>query len=164
MRVIALACLTLSLSVTQAFADPPITTPLYGLRYTDSLKIAVEFWDATPPCTVRMYAATNAQLEATVGYPADAAVRAVQTGPDCPVWIGPDYDDDFYDNRISVCGLIVHEVGHLLGYQHVNDPASIMYPWGLPTVYGCYHRFLPRGYGQVWRADHDGVVTFASRP
>jgi hypothetical protein len=163
----ALVCVLVALvPAATARADypaPPLTRPLTGLRYTESLRIAEEFWEATPACAVRFYAATDRELRASTGRAAYAAVRDVQVGDECPVWIGPDLAAAVYDNRIDACSVIAHELGHLLGFPHDPDPGSVMYPLGPPLVYGCYRRFLPRGYGLAWREEH-GPPVWSHRP
>ena len=164
MRVIALACLTLSLSVTPAQADPPTTTPLYGLRYTDSLAIAVRFWQQPPPCHVIFYPATPQQLAQFTGREGTtAAVRSEQTGGDCPIWFSSvRFADKTYENRIDTCSDTAHELGHLLGYPHDSDPLSVMFPIGPTPVRGCVKRFLPRGRFAEWRDERGSA--YATRP
>lgn len=29
---------------------------------------------------------------------------------------------------VRACGVLIHEVGHLLGFEHSDDPANVMYP------------------------------------
>jgi hypothetical protein len=36
-------------------------------------------------------------------------------------------DTRHFPNRVY-CGIIIHEYGHLLGHDHVDNPRSIMYP------------------------------------
>lgn len=162
MRLLLVCVLAALVAPTVAAAqEPPTTTPLYGLRYTDSLAIAVAFWGAQPACTVQFYSATTRELDAFTGKPhTGAAVRSVQQGDTCPVWIGPDYEAKGYEERIWICGFIVHEDGHLLGVTypdntadpaHSLDPRSVMFAVGPPLVYGCYRRFLPHGRGVAWR-------------
>lgn len=165
MRTLILALsLTLCLSVTPALADPPTTTPLYGLRYTDSLAIAVQFWQQPPPCHIVFYPATPRELARFTGRVATtAAVRSEQSGPDCPIWFSSvRYADKTYENRIDSCSAEVHEFGHLLGYPHGSDPLSVMFPIDPPPVRGCVKRFLPRGQLAAWRDERGSA--YATRP
>ena len=48
-----------------------------------------------------------------------------------------------------VADIMTHEIGHVLGFDHVNDPDSIMYPVALNLQYGNVEtkKTLTNGYG-----------------
>jgi len=159
--------LLLALAVTAmlapaAHAEPPTDRPLTGARYAASLAAAVEFWHAAPDCTVRFYAATDAELTQWIGAGTAGGVRGVQQGDECPVWVGPEYDTASVVNRVMVCTIVTHETGHLLGYEHSSDPASVMWPALARATWPCAQRFVPRGMGAWWRETYG--AEWATRP
>jgi hypothetical protein len=150
---------------TVARADLPTNRPLQTARVTESLRIAGEFWQQQPACgVVRVFAATEAALNAgdPEGPARGESVIARSRSSDCTIWISDVLREAHFGYRIETCSDIVHEYGHLLGFRHDDGPLSVMNPV-IPTVYGCYHRFLPHGQGWWWRSWHK-TVQFAQRP
>lgn len=162
MRLLLLIALAASLLAAPAHAEPPLDRPLTGERYTASLEAAGEFWHAEPPCRVRFYAASDDELQAWLGFGVAAAVRAVQHGKECPVWIGPGREEASVRNRVEVCTITTHEVGHLLGNGHSTDPDSIMWPVLGRVTWPCWDRFVPPGSGEAWQDGFAGQ--WATRP
>lgn len=161
MRLVAVL-VALLLAPALAHAEPPLDRPLTGARYTASLTAAEEFWHATPDCEVRFYSVSEEELREWVGGSPAAAVRAVQQGDECPIFLSPTYDEPSIENRVIVCDVSVHELGHLLGYGHSTDSTSIMWPRLNAVAWPCVHRFVPRGMGAWWRMNFG--TDWATRP
>lgn len=142
-----------------ASASLPTDRPATTARAMESLRIAADFWDQ-PVADLRLYLATSDELYAMSDLRGTAAYTIGHS-----IWI-----DEWlmgrraYDDRISACNAIVHEVGHALaapiGFPNPVDPihslasSSVMRQlqpeW--KVVYGCYKRFLPRGKARAWRS------------
>lgn len=168
-RVLALSVVAFgaaALLPAQTFAGaPPTDRPLTTTRVMDSLAIAADFWDAWPDCAVRVYLATPAQLAASTGRAA-AAATMLGVQPDsaeCAIWLSDELAGNSVENRIWVCTDLAHEVGHRLGYPDETAGLSLMNGFSDSILYGCYRRFLPRGYGVWWR-ENVGDPVWAARP
>jgi len=160
--------LLLALAVTAmlapaAHAEPPTDRPLTGTRYTASLAAAVEFWHAAPPCQVRFYAATDAELKEFTGVDAQAATYSGVQGADCPIWISDTLAAPTIENRLRTGLDITHEVGHRLDYPHDDTPWSMMNPTQAGMPWPVFKRFAPPGYLRTWRDLHPGEP-WATRP
>jgi hypothetical protein len=190
MRPIILALLTALLLAAPAsgatYSQPPTDRPLTGKRITDSLRIATVFWGQSLPCDVHVYAATAAELAASL--PAQSNLVTIAATPaydgraptgECPIWLGPTIQASTWQNRYEVCLLLQHEIGHDLGYRsapgqeyvredgtldayHSRDPNSIMTASTLPPTYGCMRRWVPRGQGREFRETYG--TAWATRP
>jgi hypothetical protein len=122
------------------------------------LQAAFATWGGLPPCGMPRFvydpAAVGSWAEVN-GRAAGAFVREIG-GADCDVVYG---DWARGAEPGVLCSLIVHEVGHLWGRVHVDDPGDVMNPaltwWqGVPAcrarLFSRSHTFrLGRGYYEV---------------
>lgn len=161
MRLLAVLALLGALAPA-AFADPPTTRPLHGVRVTASRAVAEEFWHEPPPCNVEFYEATPRELLDWTGYAAIASTLVPAPQPDCPIWLSSALAAPTIANRVQACSASVHEYGHELGYPHDSGRSSVMNPAAEPPVFGCYRRFVPPGYGAIWRENFS--TDWATRP
>lgn len=151
--------------------EPFPTGPAYSSSVTAaSVQIAAEFWHADPCPAGQTFIV--ARLQSGYATPAGGApLERVSVEYPCTillspivVWrvdaLRPDYQDDILE-----CGLIVHAVGHQLGFDHDDDARSAMFGGALTsTVRRCYSHFKPRSVSRkrdrvlnerVW-AQHPG--------
>jgi hypothetical protein len=162
-RVLLVCVLAALLTAAPAYGEPPTDRPLTGERITASLAAAADFWDVMPPCEIRVYQATNAELEAFTRVPSQAATYTGVQGPVCPIWLSETLAAPSVANRLRVGLDLTHEVGHRLGYGHDDVPWSIMNPTGAGMPWPVFRRFAPRGYIATWRAEHPDEP-WATRP
>ena len=125
-------------------------TLIGGVRVSESLRIAQEFWGGeTPHCTaIRVYyAPLKGDIVGLTRKP-----KLDEPAVKCPIWITDLYNWNDYFARIEMCTTIVHEYGHLLQRRHDTTKNSVMNEsLDYIEVYACYRRFLPRGEGRAWR-------------
>lgn len=147
-----------------------------GQRITDtpriraSLTIADAFFAARPDCPLGIEVYREALPDGVDGL-TDAAAYP------CSIWIAlARYSQRTFVERVRTCGLVVHEVGHLLRLRFANPPdpthsaaaTSIMRPGELTatlkplTPLGCYHRFVPRHGARDFRASTGGPPRWAT--
>ena len=147
-----------------------------GQRITDtpriraSLTVADAFYAARPDCPLGIEVYRKALPDGVDGL-TDAAAYP------CSIWIAlARYSQRTFVERVRTCGLVVHEVGHLLRLRFANPPdpthsgaaTSIMRPGELTatlkplTPIGCYRRFVPRNGGRDFRASTGGPPRWAT--
>jgi hypothetical protein len=124
-----LAACSLALAAAPAVraADSPATRwPVGGSTLRAAMALATEHWGMAP-CGGRVAlswtslgAATNAQSS----WANDVdPYRQPSSNTDCEIALSlqPEWDWP------KLCTVVVHEVGHLTGHDHVDDPTDIMY-------------------------------------
>lgn len=102
-------------------------------------QIAASFWGAEPNCTtvVKSVEPLPENVLGQVTMPTDGPIPCVlKVASASTAWFG------------SLCLVVTHEYGHLLGRGHALDPADIMHPSGakidLSVVPGCAAEFARR--------------------
>jgi len=125
------------LVLTLVCATPPAASarPFNEAEQT-SYQIGLSHWGVAAPCN-------NVQLEVV---PATAMGDAGAAGEAwwCAIRLRDTYVDDPRWTYQQKCQTVVHEVGHLLGHGHTDEPGNIMSPSGDATVPGCHAEALRR--------------------
>ncbi len=91
------------------------------------LTIARDHWNRSPACVGGVGVVTADWLRGNSAW-------AQSSGDGCWIALNPDAypvrdGADPVAWRTSMCSVVAHEWGHLLGYPHSDDPASLMYPF-----------------------------------
>jgi hypothetical protein len=129
-RLIVCATLALAAVPTAAFADdvepPPIPVPAADALMTTAHALGVARW-GTDPC--------GGQVAMTWDHMGDGInarsqwmsidVHDPSTYSDCSITYNLDVDWDWP----KLCTVVEHEMGHLSGHDHVEDPHDVMSPY-----------------------------------
>lgn len=110
-------------AVTLAVAAPASAAP-FTPELDRAYNVATEFWHKTPTnCTSldREIVPDEAMPDEAEGW----ATIATEPTP-CVLYIRRTLAEPRWFER--ACAVMLHEVGHLLGYEHSADPANVMYP------------------------------------
>jgi hypothetical protein len=118
-------------------ADSPATRwPAGGTTLRAAMALGAEHWGMTP-CRGRVAmswdglgAATNAQ--STWANDRDPYLQP-SFNTDCEIVLSLQVEWDWQ----KLCTVVVHEVGHLTGHDHVDDPHDLMYPTYVEPVAEC---------------------------
>lgn len=111
--------------------DPAWTaTPIDQVLPADLLAAARQPWDS--PCAGReaIYVVTGALYNSPPEYPARVNSAGVAIAGACLIVIR----DDILQDPLARCLVVSHELGHLAGYGHSDDPHDVMYGGGLETL------------------------------
>lgn len=84
------------------------------MQFAAVLAVAFTFWGGPPPDCERVEVVPVASMPEYIGY-------ADYNGGDCKILITRSLAEPWR------CGVMVHEVGHLYGYEHSTDPRNVMY-------------------------------------
>lgn len=112
-----------------------------------SLAIAERWWGPLPHCQ---------EVEIILGFddPEDGVGGwAVRGG--CTIWLDRSFMNRGRVATWRLCGIMVHEYGHLTGRGHSDDPWDVMYPVVEATPTPCYRwhreRARARAIRRLWR-------------
>jgi hypothetical protein len=121
--------------------DAPVTAPatrwpIGGTAIRTAMSLGAERWGFSP-CRGRVavaWAPLGAGLNAESSWSndADPFLQASRNG-DCEITLSLRDDWDWP----KLCTVLVHEVGHLAGHDHVDDPDDVMYPTYMHPVPEC---------------------------
>lgn len=117
---VLLAVVGLAVSAPVATAAP--FTPQLDLDYA----VAVEYWGHAPEACATITAEVTPEEPNVAGRATEPEPGAAPRSVSCALWVGRYYANP--ELAEEACKLMIHEVGHLLGYSHSDDPASPMYP------------------------------------
>jgi len=81
---------------------------------------AVAWWGQSPTLCGEVVKSVSAPIQEAAG----EATQPVESQPVCYLTISP----GIVSSPGVLCLVMRHEVGHLLGYGHSTDPASVMFP------------------------------------
>jgi hypothetical protein len=129
-RLIVCASLALVALPAAALADdaepPAIPVPAAGAQMTTAHALAVARWGADP-CGGQvavswdhMGAGINARSQWM-----SVDIHDASTYSDCAIAYNLDVDWDWP----KLCTVVEHEMGHLTGHDHINDPHDVMSPY-----------------------------------
>lgn len=135
---VCVAALTIAVPARAALPNPPtggppetlrVHGPAYDQTVAGLLTYAAGHWGGVPvACTDGVFVTTR---ELAAGYnltPGAAAAWATLGGCTVIVETVDPYLWPITDtNRRVWCRIMIHEYGHLLGYEHTSDPADIMH-------------------------------------
>jgi hypothetical protein len=128
--LLALATLTLAVAAAPAAAraddSPAVRWPAGGPALRTALAMGGEHWGMSP-CDGRV-AMTWTGLDAGVNAQSSWAndvdpYLQPSSNTDCEIALSTGTEWDW----VKLCSIVVHEVGHLTGHDHVDDPDDIMF-------------------------------------
>jgi hypothetical protein len=109
----------------------PATAAPFTPRLNVALQVAYDYWGGIPAnCTsINRQIVPDGSLARFNEGEATSGVATLATHPQpCHLWV---------ERRLAspvifatTCAIMVHEVGHLHGYDHADDPADVMNPEG----------------------------------
>jgi hypothetical protein len=116
---------------------PQSRWPVGGSAVSTAMELAAGHWGMTP-CSGRVTVAWKplaAQVNATSlwAYAGNEGFRRPARNTECEIDLSSVADWDWP----KLCTVLVHEVGHLTGHDHVLDAHDVMYPTYVAPVVDC---------------------------
>lgn len=142
-RLALLATVLMLLGAGSAYADVSGITPTETAPFSPdaerAYQIAVAYWGGEPSCPGGFERRMAPLLADTSGgQPAGMAWRDGAELGVCHIVIQSTSSPLFSLPFSRTCQIVIHEIGHLLGYGHSDDPANVMH-WsgGSPLPPAC---------------------------
>jgi matrixin len=123
-RVLLLAVVLLALGASSAKAEP------FGPEENQAYEIAIGYW-GREPTQCKTIEKTVEAVDGEGGHATQPSPEVAPYSMPCVLVINPEATHPFG----VLCDVMAHEVGHLLGYGHSTDPASVMYPTPAPVLF-----------------------------
>jgi hypothetical protein len=132
----ALACAGTARADDAPVTAPAARWPVGGTGIRTAMSLGAEHWGFSP-CRGKVAVAwaplsAGINAESSWSNDVDPFLQPSRNG-DCEITLSLRDDWDWP----KLCSVVVHEVGHLAGHDHVDDPDDVMYPIYVRAVPEC---------------------------
>jgi hypothetical protein len=115
---------------------PAIRWPVAGTAVRTAMSLGSERWGFSP-CRGKVAVAwaslsAGVNAESSWSNDVDPFLQPSRNG-DCEITLSLREDWDW----LKLCSVVIHELGHLAGHDHVDDPDDVMYPTYMHAVPEC---------------------------